>query len=111
VVVAQIEGRLGFWAGTPGAGSLLTQAAYLIGEVEPAAGGAALVEAAISVAYEDVPAGLKLRKYPLFRHAPELTRRVLVSSAQLASAQLFQKLEIRSRVELARLLMQQENVA
>jgi DNA-binding CsgD family transcriptional regulator/tetratricopeptide (TPR) repeat protein len=79
----QIEARLGFWAGTPGAAAMMEKAAYLIGEADPAAGGVALVEAAMSAGYEHVSGALAIIEHSLFAQAPELLRRLTIAAARL----------------------------
>jgi DNA-binding NarL/FixJ family response regulator len=79
----QIEGRLGFWNGTPGSVAKMARASLLIGEVDLAAGGVALAEAALNSAYEDVSIGLELIVNPLFQHAPALLRQIIGYAAQL----------------------------
>ena len=79
-----IEGRLGFWEGTPGAVEMMARAALIIGEVDPAAGSIALAEAAMNAGYEQVEIGRSLSRNPLFLHAPEPIRRIIELGLLLA---------------------------
>ena len=79
-----IEGRLGFWEGTPGAVEIMARAAFIIGEVDPPAGGIALAEAAMNAGYEQVELGHSLSRHPLLMQAPEPIRRLLELGLQLA---------------------------
>ena len=79
-----IEGRLGFWEGTPGAVETMARAALIVGEVDPAAGGIALAEAAMNAGYEQVELGRSLIQNPLFMQAPEPIRRLIELGLQLA---------------------------
>jgi DNA-binding CsgD family transcriptional regulator len=78
-----IEGRLGFWEGTPGAVDLMARAAFIIAEVDPSAGGMALAEAALNACYEQVERGLALAEDPLYLQAPEPIRRIIEVSSKL----------------------------
>ena len=80
-----IEGRLGFWEGTPGAVDTMARAAFILGEVNPPAGGIALAEAALNAAYEQVELGLSLSEHPLYQQAPEPIRRLIEVSAKLTT--------------------------
>jgi DNA-binding CsgD family transcriptional regulator len=81
----QLEGRLGFWDGTPGAASVMASAAQLIGEVDPVAGGAALVEAAMLGSFEDMRFGQELAKTPLFASAPPPVRMVFELATSMST--------------------------
>ena len=80
-----IEGRLGFWEGTPGAVDLMARAAFILGAANPPAGGIALAEAALNVSYENVERGLALIEHPLYLQAPEPIRRIIEVSAKLTT--------------------------
>jgi DNA-binding CsgD family transcriptional regulator len=79
-----IEGRLGFWEGAPGAVDTMARAALIIGEIDPAAGGIALAEAAMNAGYEEVEIGRSLVEHPIFMQAPEPIRRIVELGLQLA---------------------------
>jgi DNA-binding CsgD family transcriptional regulator len=72
----QIEGRLGFWGGTPGAAESMASAALLIGQAEPVEGGAALVEAAMLGSFENMRFGREIAELPLFNSAPPPIRAI-----------------------------------
>ncbi len=79
----QIEGRLSFWTGAPGALETTVRAAHLIGDTDPVQGGAALAEAVLMGSMEDLRIGRELVSGPLFAHAPEPVRSVVLSATEI----------------------------